>query len=70
MPKCGNDISDFWGFSFFLYLGNKITYYTAKAISVFTNDSIGNIYMKKVRMKAKISESDSKDKDVILEYLL
>ena len=42
--------------------------FSAKAISVFTNDSIGNIYMKKVRMKAKISESDSKDKDVILEY--
>lgn len=44
--------------------------FSAKAISVFTNDSIGNIYMKKVRMKTKISESDSKDKDVILEYLL
>ena len=44
--------------------------FSAKAISVFTNDSIGNIYMKKVRLKAKISESDSINKDVILNYFL
>lgn len=42
--------------------------FSAKAISVFTNDSIGNIYMKKVRIKTKILQSDSPEKDAIIEY--
>lgn len=48
----------------FLYAG-----FSAKAISVFTGDSIGNIYMRKSRLKAKISQSNTKNRDVILHHL-
>ena len=48
----------------FLYAG-----FSAKAISVFTNDSIGNIYMRKSRLKTKISQSNAKDKELLLHYL-
>ena len=48
----------------FLYAG-----FSAKAISVFTNDSIGNIYMRKSRLKTKISQSNAKNKELILHHL-
>lgn len=48
----------------FLYAG-----FSAKAISVFTNDSIGNIYMRKSRLKTKISQSNAKDKELLLHHL-
>ena len=43
--------------------------FSAKAISIFTNNSTGNIYMKKKRLKEKISCSDSSEKEIILRYL-
>lgn len=49
----------------FLYAG-----FSAKAISVFTGDSIGNIYMRKSRLKSKIAASETNNKDVILRYLM
>lgn len=48
----------------FLYAG-----FSAKAISVFTGDSIGNIYMRKSRLKSKISQSNTENRDIILRYL-
>ena len=49
----------------FLYAG-----FSAKAISVFTGDSIGNIYMRKSRLKSKIAASETNNKEVILRYLM
>lgn len=48
----------------FLYAG-----FSAKAISVFTGDSVGNIYMRKSRLKAKIAQSNTKNKEDILRYI-
>lgn len=48
----------------FLYAG-----FSAKAISVFTGDSIGNIYMRKSRLKSKITASDAPNKEIILRHL-
>ena len=48
----------------FIYAG-----FSAKAISIFTSDSIGNIYMKKSRFKAKIIQSDSVYKDEIIRCM-
>lgn len=48
----------------FIYAG-----FSAKAISVFTADSIGNIYMRKSRLKARISNSNAEKKELILKYL-
>ncbi len=48
----------------FLYAG-----FSAKAISVFTGDSIGNIYMRKSRLKSKISQSNAENKEIMLRYL-
>ncbi len=48
----------------FMYAG-----FSAKAISVFTNDSIANIYKKKSRFKDRIAESEAADKEVLLDYL-
>lgn len=48
----------------FIYAG-----FSAKAISIFTGDSIGNIYMKKSRFKAKIMQSDSIYRDEIIRYM-
>ena len=48
----------------FLYAG-----FSAKAISVFTGDSIGNIYMRKSRLKSKISQSNTENRGIILRYL-
>ena len=42
--------------------------FSAKAISIFTNNSTGNIYMKKSRFKEKISSSGSPDTGIILKY--
>ena len=42
--------------------------FSAKAISIFTGDSVGNIYVKKSRLKAKIISSDSKYKDEMLQF--
>ncbi|MBE6224790.1 MAG: tetratricopeptide repeat protein [Bacteroidales bacterium] len=43
--------------------------FSAKAISIFTNNSTGSIYMKKSRFKDKISSSGSCDIETILKYL-
>lgn len=43
--------------------------FSAKAISIFTNNSTGNIYMKKKRLKEKISSSNSPNVKDILMYL-
>ena len=43
--------------------------FSAKAISIFTNNSTGNIYVKKGRLKERISLLDSKNKNIILKYL-
>lgn len=48
----------------FFYAG-----FSAKAISLFTNDSIGNIYVKKSRLKAKIAQSEAARKDEMLSCL-
>ena len=48
----------------FLYAG-----FSAKAISVFTGDSIGNIYMRKSRLKSKIAASENENRETILHYL-
>ncbi len=48
----------------FFYAG-----FSAKAISLFTNDSIGNIYVKKSRLKAKIAQSEAARKDEMLSFL-
>ena len=48
----------------FIYSG-----FSAKAISVFTGDSVGNIYMKKSRLKTRIMQSESPNKEFILENL-
>lgn len=48
----------------FLYAG-----FSAKAISVFTGDSIGNIYMRKSRLKSKIAQSNAENKEQILYHL-
>lgn len=48
----------------FLYAG-----FSAKAISVFTGDSIGNIYMRKSRLKSKISASNAQNRELILRHL-
>ncbi len=48
----------------FFYAG-----FSAKAISLFTDDSIGNIYVKKSRLKAKISQSEAARKDEMLVFL-
>ncbi len=49
----------------FLYAG-----FSAKAISIFTGDSIGNIYMRKSRLKSKISESDSPNREHMVGCLI
>ena len=43
--------------------------FSAKAISVFTGNSTGNIYMKKSRLKAKITASDIAQKEIITKAL-
>jgi deoxyribodipyrimidine photolyase len=43
--------------------------FSAKAISVFTGNSTGNIYMKKSRLKAKINASDIAQKEIITKAL-
>ncbi len=43
--------------------------FSAKTISVFTNDSVANIYMKKSRLKAKIMQSKASHKDVMIKLL-
>mgnify|MGYP003520737617 CR=1 FL=1 len=48
----------------FIYAG-----FSAKAISVFTGDSVGNIYMRKSRLKAKIAQSNSENREDILRYI-
>ena len=48
----------------FMYAG-----FSAKAISVFTDDSVGNIYMKKSRLKSKILNSNSLNKDMFISLL-
>lgn len=48
----------------FFYAG-----FSAKAISIFTNNSTGNIYTRKKRLKEKISLSESLHKETILEGL-
>lgn len=43
--------------------------FSAKAISIFTGNSVGNIYMKKSRLKSKILSSDSPYKEEIIKLL-
>lgn len=43
--------------------------FSAKAISIFTGDSIGNIYMKKSRLKIRIQNSTTDNKEDILRHL-
>lgn len=43
--------------------------FSAKAISIFTNDSVANIYMKKSRLKAKIMQSEATHKDIMINLL-
>lgn len=47
----------------------SIAGFSAKAISVFTGNSTGNIYMKKSRLKAKINASDIAQKETIIKSL-
>lgn len=47
----------------------SIAGFSAKAISVFTGNSTGNIYMKKSRLKAKINASDIAQKETIIKAL-
>ena len=44
--------------------------FSAKAISVFTGDSTGNIYVRKSRLKTEIQAIDSQTSNKILAYLL
>lgn len=48
----------------FMYAG-----FSAKAISVFTADSVTSIYNKKSRLKARLAQSDLKNKDILLANL-
>ena len=48
----------------FLYAG-----FSAKAICVFTKTTVHSIYNKKLRLKAKISQSDMPNKEILLKYL-
>ena len=48
----------------FIYAG-----FSAKAISIFTGDSVGNIYTKKSRLKTKIMESDAVHKDEMIYFM-
>ncbi len=48
----------------FMYAG-----FSAKAISIFTDESVSNIYSKKSRLKSKIIQSDSSRKSQMIEYL-
>lgn len=41
--------------------------FSAKAISIFTGDSIGNIYMKKSRLKSKIQNSTTSNKNELIK---
>lgn len=41
--------------------------FSPRVISVFTKDSLGNVYTKKSRLKSKIAESDAPSKRVFLE---
>ena len=43
--------------------------FSAKTISIFTNDSVANIYMKKSRLKTKIMQSNAPHKDVMINLL-
>ena len=43
--------------------------FSAKAISIFTNNSTGNIYVKKGRLKERISSLESAHKDIILRHM-
>ncbi|MBE6225053.1 MAG: hypothetical protein E7122_07525 [Bacteroidales bacterium] len=44
--------------------------FSAKAISIFTNNSTGNIYMKKKRIKEKLLIVKDEKKDIVLRHLL
>ncbi len=48
----------------FLYAG-----FSAKAISVFTADTVSSIYNKKSRLKAKLSKSDMPNKEILISNL-
>ncbi len=48
----------------FFYAG-----FSAKAISIYTNDSVSNIYSKKSRLKSRIAQSNSSQKDLMVGYL-
>lgn len=51
-------------FMVFVYAG-----FSSKAISIFTQESVGNVYTKKSRIKSIISRSDAPDKDFLIEAM-
>lgn len=61
MPQLGDSELRFL---IFLYAG-----FSAKAISIFTQDSVGNVYTKKSRIKSVISRSDAKNKQLFLDAM-
>ena len=68
MKKLRCEISQFgeneYRFLVFLYAG-----FSAKAISIFTQDSVGNVYTKKSRIKSVISRSNARDKQLFLDAM-
>lgn len=51
-------------FMVFVYAG-----FSSKAISIFMQESVGNVYTKKSRIKSIISRSDAPDKDFLIEAM-
>ena len=51
-------------FMVFVYAG-----FSSKAISIFMQESVGNVYTKKSRIKGVISRSDAADKDFLIEAM-
>ena len=51
-------------FMVFVYAG-----FSSKAISIFTQESVGNVYTKKSRIKSTILRSDAPDKDFLIEAM-
>lgn len=51
-------------FMVFVYAG-----FSSKAISIFTQESVGNVYTKKSRIKSIILRSDAPDKDFLIEAM-
>lgn len=51
-------------FMVFVYAG-----FSSKAISIFTQDSVGNVYTRKSRIKSTISHSDAADKELFINAM-